>query len=86
MTESREVGAVRGPSARSGPCWLDRNAAWTTWRGVNVVERGQRGHKPQPTRASTHGNQSCGARSGARGAGIDHAGDWTRVLVIGSVA
>jgi hypothetical protein len=23
-------------STRSRPCWLDRDAAWTTWRGVNA--------------------------------------------------
>jgi hypothetical protein len=51
MTESSEVVAVRGPSAWSGPCQLDRDAAWTTWREVNEGE-------PAPTHAGARGNRS----------------------------
>jgi hypothetical protein len=36
MTESHEVVAVRGPSARSGPHQLDRDVAWTMGHGVNA--------------------------------------------------
>jgi hypothetical protein len=42
----RSVGSI-------GACQLNRDAAWTTWHGVNVVARGQRG-----TQAGARGNQS----------------------------
>jgi hypothetical protein len=36
MTESHRDVGVRGWSARSGPRWLDRRAAWTGGALVNV--------------------------------------------------
>jgi hypothetical protein len=53
MTESREVMAVRGLSARSGPHRLDRDVAWTTWRGST------RASWLRPARARTgHGRRA----------------------------
>jgi hypothetical protein len=59
MTESREVMAMRGPSARSG-------------RGLDNAVWGQRGHarstwgEPALTRAGARGSRSRGVRSRSR--------------------
>jgi hypothetical protein len=62
MTELREVGAVWGLSTWSGPRRLNQDAAWTTWRGVNVGQAGSN------TCGCVGAGRESLARAGRRGA------------------
>jgi hypothetical protein len=64
MTESCTGVGVRRRLARSGPCWLDRDMAWTGARG-HCRHMGQHGACATPfcmgerrDRSGTHGNRS----------------------------